>query len=64
MHEIVENYGKVILALLAIAVVITLAVLTYNTVAKKTAEGVKSINYDTDASNVNNIWNNTEPTTK
>lgn len=62
MHEIIENYGKVILALLAIAVLIVIAVLTYTTVAEKTADGVKSINYNNDASNINNIWNDATTT--
>lgn len=64
MHEIVEHYGKVILALFAIAAILLLAGYVVFTITKKTKTSVDSIDYEDAKTKVSEAWgNNTNPTT-
>lgn len=47
MHDIIEHYGKVALALFGVAVLLGLGVIIGKIVSQKTQEKVNNMNYDT-----------------
>ena len=54
MHDIIEHYGKVALALFGVAVLLGLGVIIGKIVSQKTQEKVNNMNYDENVEEVLN----------